>query len=206
MLSFRCVRYIIFIGRLFNSYYQRIYQYRKCIHQFLWILLYILVIDLIALNIDYVLALTGSALPIVIREIWIIVFLITDCVMAIFTTILFFRPICHSRNLIITGDNMIIIRRYGIISALQLFAAVLYELSCLVWICLDFFLTSKDVLKAYGYICNVIQMIDCLLLMICIYFGFARGQTVCTEGYVLSSHIAWMESTFKTEDCYTKDL
>ena len=38
---------------------------------------------------------------------------------------------------------------------------------------------SPITLKVYGDIQNVIQMIDCLLLIICIYFGFARKETVC---------------------------
>lgn len=172
--------YLIFIGRLFNPYYQRMYQYPKWVQYTLWMLLFIIIINMIIFNVDDALAFGGIQFPVSVRSICFLVYLIADFLLSVSTTILFFRPIC--RNCCIRKKNslsdMSVVKKYGFVSTLQLIAALSFQFSYLVADYLFTFNIPKSTTSAYGYVLRVIQMVDCLLLMICIHLGFARKQTV----------------------------
>ena len=75
--------------------------------------------------------------------------------------------------------SMSVVMKYGVISALQLIAAAVYEISFVIRIFAGWYHTKNAAGNSYLDICSIIQMMDCLILMICIYLGFARKQTVC---------------------------
>ena len=73
--------------------------------------------------------------------------------------------------------------KYAIISFLQLIAAVSFELIFLSRFYLEEIGALPNAWNNYVHIRNVVEMSDCLLLIICIYFGFTRKQTVCAFTY-----------------------
>ena len=75
--------YLLFIGRLFNPYYRRIYQHSKCNQYLLWSMLLVSVTVLIEFNVDYALLITGVALPQWIDITALIAYSITDCIISI---------------------------------------------------------------------------------------------------------------------------
>ena len=172
---------MIFVGRLFNRNFRGIYEYPHYIQYFLWILVVLLLISMIALNIEYALLFRGVDVSETIDAVIMTVYLISDWILSTMTTILFFRPICCRKSIFPNSDTVYIsiVNTYGFISVLQLVAAVSFELSCVGQIYFVAINAPFNVLAEFNDICNVIQMLDCLLLMICIYIGFARKQTVC---------------------------
>ena len=167
--------HLIFIGRLSNPHYRRIYQYRSYVLYFQWMLLFVLIMAMIGYNADYILWFAGVDLPDPMNDCTLAIYLVTDSILCISTTILFFRPICRRLNKVAKLHESVV-QKYGIISALQLMAAVSFQMSFISGLYIAQNVKSTDYLHAYYDICDVIQMMDCLLLMICIYFGFARKE------------------------------
>ena len=179
----KLILYLLFIGRLFNPYYIRIYQYRQCIQYLLWMLLIILGIIMILFNILYGFYFVELHIPSM-EVICSAVYTITDCTLSLSTMILFFRPFCYHRcrNTVSSDTGMPIVKQYCVISVLQLISALSYQLVFVAWACVErtkYYSTSVNVKIGYVGFYRVTQMLDCLLLMICIYFGFVRKQTVC---------------------------
>ena len=166
--------YLIFIGRLFNPYYRCIYQYPKWMQYSLQTLLTVMMISVLIGNINNGLHNTS------IERMWCAIYVITDLTISIATTFLFFRPIFFDRtkSSIYSNIDLSVVKRYGIVSVLQLLAAVTFELSFLGRIYGGALHALQGVWSSYLDICSVVQMIDCLLLIICIHRGFARKDTV----------------------------
>lgn len=178
--------YLIFIDRLFNPYYRQIYQYPKITQYFLKILLIILTVVMLEITLDYALLSAGIPYPDSIDIISTAVYLITDFIMSVSTVILFFRPICcryprnsNSVSLNSSDVDMSVVKKYGIISALQLIAAVSYQAMIVFNIYLSVTKAATRVQMGFSDISSLIRMLDGLLVMICIEFGFTRKQTVC---------------------------
>ena len=173
--------YLIFITRLFTPYYHRIYQYGKYIQYSLWTLMFILIVSLIIFNIYICMAIAGIELSEFVEGFILTAYLVTDCILAIYTMVLFLRPLCYPRSThtVYPNADTSIVMKYGIVSGVQLLAAVSSQIAFLIGISLEMTSASDGVLKDYTYICHIIQMVDCLLLMICIYLGFVRKKTVC---------------------------
>ena len=175
--------YLLFVGRLFNRNYRRIYQYSKHIQYFLWTLLVILLIIMVIFDVGLVLEFKGIKEADSIVNIWYAVYGITECTLATVTTVLFFRPLCTPRIRRNSLKNMSVVMKFGIISGVQFIAALCYGMSFLGRIYLQSNPTDPSVWSSYLDICRILQMLDCYLLMICIYIGFARQQhTVCPRG------------------------
>ena len=186
--------YVIFIGRLFNAHYARIYQYPIFIQCVLWMLLIVLALDIVAIYLTAGLLLGGLDYPDTIDYFCGVLYSITDILLSNLCTLLFFRPICwrNARTAQTGTVYMSVAKRYCIISALQLIAAVSYQLTLVGGMYLYARHVSGIVVKEYKDIIHVIQMLDCLLLIICIYAGFARKRVVCLQ-------IIW-ESSFFTHE------
>ena len=141
----------------------------------------VMFIDMMIIVIEFAIELQGIEMRKSIDLTCTAVYAITDCTLAVGTMFLFFRPICDTRfrdpN---TQDNEgSIVIKYGIVSALQCTAAVFYEMAVLGRVYVIMMHASIDVWKGYVDIINIIQMLDCLMLLICLYVGFARKRTVC---------------------------
>lgn len=132
------------------------------------------------LNIIDLLKCTNMMLPEPIETVGIAFFGITDCTLSVITMLLFFRPVCNCRNRvpIPSSSDESVVTKYGILSALQLFAAISYQTSMLLLTYLEIINCSEKVWIIYNNISYTIQTVDSVLLMICIFFGFARKQTV----------------------------
>ena len=173
--------YLTFIGRLFNPHYQRIYQYSQYIQYFLWMLLIVLTICIIEYNIITGLLITDHD-PYLVDGFGNAVYAVTDIVISTATMLLFFRPLCRRSMLDFNLVNTSVLQKYCILSVLQWFAAILFQLSWIGKTIMYSYLRadiSLNVRKEYNDIMRTIQMLDSLLLIICIYFGFSRKQTVC---------------------------
>ena len=180
----KCSLYAIFIGRLFNPHYRNIYPYPINIQYFLWILLIVLVVTMIEFNFHCVLKVGGIERigpPQYIDIVFTAMYGIADCVLSLFCTVLFFQPICSplGKDSVYMKVYMSVVKKYGFISCLQLVAAISFQLSSMARIYLSTIDISQNVWNGYNYIIRVIQMLDCLLLMICIYVGFVLKKTVC---------------------------
>lgn len=170
--------YLLFIFRLFNPHYRRIYQYPKYVQSVLRTLVFVLVTAAIEFNIASAFLIGGFKYPQYIDDICTAVYSISDITISVVTFALFFRPLCQ-RRMISNQNDLFVIKKYGFLSTLQLIAAISYQSSVLGWLWLEATAASTIVFREFNYICSIIQMLDCLLLVICIYFGFARKQTVC---------------------------
>ena len=165
--------YLIFVGRLFNPHYRRLYLYPESVRYSLWMLLFVMTMIMIEFNIAEGLYFADIEYPESISFACNVFYAVIDITISILTMILFFCPMCRRTNVKSNRTDMSVIKKYGILSTLQLVAAVSFQVS--------------TVGAPYGfnpiefwYIAGMIQMLDCLLLVICIYFGFARKPTVCT--------------------------
>jgi len=76
-----------------------------------------------------------------------------------------------------TTSSMSVVLKYGIISSLQTITATSYGISLIVRFLLGWFHTHGHEGNSYLDICSLIQMMDMLITMICIYLGFAKKQT-----------------------------
>ena len=172
--------YLIFIDRLFNHNYRNLYQYPKCIQYFLWTLLIVLLMTMITFDIYSGLTI-GEIIefPLALDIVCAVTYAITDCIMSIISMILFIRPIWSARSETSVSVNIdrTTLKKYAMLSVLQLFIAVSFDLMLL----------SQDISRVINVSINVnreidlfIQMVDCLLLINCIYIGFAPKQTVCS--------------------------
>ena len=68
--------------------------------------------------------------------------------------------------------------KYAVLSALQLVAAVSFQIAFLLTCLLSWTEAPLSIVIVYADILNELSMLDCLLLIICIYSGFARQPTV----------------------------
>ena len=173
--------YLLFIDCLFNPYYRCIYQYPMWIENALYALLVLMIISVAVGNVHNGLQCAGEELPEYIGKAWCAVYVMTDCIISIATMLLFFRPMCCNRKKdpISANVDMSVVKKYRIISTLQLIAAITYEISFLLRIYGGALHAFGGLWSSYLDVCSVVQMLDCLLLMICIYRGFARKETVC---------------------------
>ena len=183
--------YMIFIGHLFNVYYLPLYQSPKWAWYFLWMLLIIMLTTTLILNMGYGLDFargdfTRDDMLDSVEMVCSATYLIADSILSIFSMIMFLRPIYsrHFRNpvspLSPNADKAkAILKKYEAVSVLQLIAALSYQISTITLIVLIFNDAPIGVRTSFNDICNLIMMIDCALLMICIHIGFARIQTVC---------------------------
>ena len=175
--------YQLLIGRLFNRHYRRIYKYSKQIKHLLWMLFVLLIVIMLIFNIGSALQIL-NVLPFSISVYYFVgaVWLVIACIMSIVTVVLSIRPICchRDRELLSQDLDLSILKKYCIISALQLIFSVSY---CILF-ALRVYLKLFDNISAHRWslvvmICGIVQMLDCVLLMRCIYIGFARKKTVC---------------------------
>ena len=176
--------YLIFIDRLFNPHYARIHQYPNSSQYLLWALVIVLVLIVTAWNIAYGVLLTGNQYPDWIDNVCAIAYCITDFLLSVLCMSLFFRPMClysvrNPDSLQITNVYVSVAKRYGYISSLRLIAAVLFDLLLIGSVYLRMIGASERLWREYMSIVDISQTCDCMLLMICIYFGFARKTTVC---------------------------
>ena len=171
--------YLIFIGRLFNPHYQRIYQYSKFIQYILWMMLSVLILIGLEFNVIAVLLMCGITHPYALDTICTIMYAMCDITISSVTMILFFRPLCRGSILNSNDADVSVIKKYGILSALQLVAAISFQISFMGSIYMSAIDAPVRNWAIYNYTIRTIQILDSLLLMICIHFGFARKQTVC---------------------------
>lgn len=106
---------------------------------------------------------------------------IVDTAMAAFSMILFLRPIWSNGfgGTVSSHFDRTTWKMYAVASILQLVAAVLFNMMLLSGKILGMNQVPMTVHVTFDYINRIIQQVDSLLLMICIYFGFARKKTVC---------------------------
>ena len=173
--------YLIFIARLFNPYFSRIYQYPKYIKYCLQMLLFLLVFSLIEFIICLSFKLIKEEYPQYINNLCGLIYGLANTLLSISLLILYIRPLCSQRvkNTESFRIYMSLLMKYGIISTLQLISDVLFQCAFMVNMYLSHIDISETGWKEYNYISNVIQIADCMLLMICIYIGFSRKRTVC---------------------------
>lgn len=169
--------YLLFFGRLFNPHYQRIHQYPRGLQSILLILLLLLVSTMIAFDITDGLVLANVDFSKWIGKIIIVMLAISDCTLAVAIMVLSFCPFSSSA---FQHVDVPVMQIYGIVTILQFIATILFEMSLLGRVCMDFMDVSDAVWIGYSYIYRIVQMTDCFLLMLCVYFGFARQKTVCT--------------------------
>ena len=162
---------------MFDSLYIGIYRYPRYIRYALWILLSVLIILTIIYNVTLGLILFGIGYPRFIDNSIFLVYGITDCALSISLVILFFRPI-WKRNQVSVGNHMSVVRRYAVLSGVQLIVTASFQIVFFVTNLLYLSGASIATVMVYADIRNVLSMLDCLLLIICVYFGFARQATV----------------------------
>lgn len=171
--------YFILIGRLFNHYFAPIHQYPKYIKYLLYYMLICSIINLINGSTCVVLVLTGYDRAAAIFYVSIAVGAITDILLSLFCMVLCFRAI-FSHNAKTRVFYVSVAKRQGFVAALQALVTISAECGYMLWVFLVLNGAALNVLQDYIYISNIVAMLDCMLLIICIYIGFARkSNTVC---------------------------
>ena len=170
--------YLIFVGRLYNPRYRRIYQYSIFVQYVLLALVFITICTMIMFTIMDSLDLGGIEYPSSIAYVFNAIYGITDSILSLTLMILFFRPI-YSRNHVSAVMHKSVVGKYAVLSAVQLIVTISFQVSTLIWYYLHFTKASFVTMKVYLDIRNALQMLDCLLLIICIYCGFIRREAVC---------------------------
>ena len=182
--------YFLFIGRLFNENYGKIYKYPVYIKYFLFIVIFIVIATTIITNVGSVFNFHHQSLNNMII-VWVAIYTVADFILSGCTLILFFRPLwsktalqslgalTQSPSASATGSasGMSVVLKYGIISALQTITAMLYGISLIVRFVFGWFHTTNEEGDSYLDICSLIQMMDMLTTMLAIYLGFAKKQT-----------------------------
>ena len=143
-------------------------------------MLILLIITVSAWNVLLGLLLTGIEYRSSTENMLFAVYGMTDCIMSISLMILFFRPICTKSTLSVDGYTSIV-RKYAVLSALQLVVVA----NVVQWTG-----APRSTVKLYSDIRNVLSMVDCLALIISMYLGFARQETVCTYS-VIEPYNCW---------------
>lgn len=184
--------YLILIGRLFNPHYAQTHQYPNYVLYVLWLLLVVLMASMIIFNIGSAISMAGFAVPtkvpVAVEIFGVVMYGISDIALSSICCLLFFRPLCQNDwkqpiSYPISSKRVLsVARRYGAISALQLVVALVFQMSFFGGYYLKMTVVEwESVWIKYHYIMNVVQISDCMLLMICIYVGFARNikYSVC---------------------------
>ena len=153
--------YVIFIGRLFNPYFQRIYQYPKYIQYLLWMLLSMMVSTVAVTNIEAVLVLEGIEYPPSIDSVCAVVYGLSDFLLSCTTMCLFFKPLYSHRPKHGASPNIYlsIVKKYGRISAVQLVSALSFQILVMGNIYFNMITTLDKSWSAYEYIAHSIQML-----------------------------------------------
>ena len=177
--------YLLFIGHLFDPNYRRIniYRYSKSIQYLFYMLLIVMVITMIVSNMGSALSFTKVGLSEVV-DVYSGMFIVADCIVSISTLVLLSYPICCAQN--VSNQSVLeipsqrsIVMKYCIISAVQLSVSTVWRITFVIRIFTKWFLTDNVAGHSFWHICSFIQMVDCFILILCIYFGFGRRQTVC---------------------------
>lgn len=187
--------YLLFLGRLFNPQYRHIYQYHEYTQYVLRALLIVLAMGMIEFTIGNALYLVGIKDFQSLDTIRMAVYVITDSILSITINILFFRPFCCRRigNSISAEIDRAAVIKYGIISFLQVIASVTYQFSIVVGLYLVLRHVPENTWHSYTYCRDLVQMVDCFLLITCIYCGFARKQTVCLSDEIFCMNSGYSE-------------
>eukprot|EP01084_Bolivina_argentea_P104403 186941_1 len=172
--------YFLFVGRLFNPHYKKIYQYPCYIQYFLFIVMSIIFIATIISNIGAFFNFHQQTIDKMII-IWVACYVLADFVLSGITLMLFFIPLCKTSEsypgAIMESPSMSIVLKYGIISSFQTITATLYGVSLIVRFIFGWFHSTNSESNSYLDVCSLIQILDMLMTMICIYLGFAKKQT-----------------------------
>lgn len=105
--------YLIFIMRLFNPRYRQIYSYSKFIQYFLWMLLFLLMTTMIEFNIYCGAIFGGIKYPQWLDLVCGAVYAITDHIISVVTSILFFRPLCRRNRIYPNGADVSLLKNTG---------------------------------------------------------------------------------------------
>ena len=185
--------YFLFIGRLFNPHYAKIYRYHRFIKVFLFIVMAIVILTTVVTNVGSFFNFKHQNINALII-VWVGIYVFADFILSGFTLVLFFKPLWTRKGLISqqsardnsasgpistvsTTSSMSVVLKYGIISSLQTITATLYGISLIVRFSFHWFHSTDSEGDSYLDICSLIQMMDMLITMICIYLGFAKKQT-----------------------------
>ena len=198
--------YLIFIERLFNPHYRRIYSYPTCFQYTLWMLLVVLFLTMIIDNICDGVLLTNLDYPYAVSNINDAVYAIIDSAISIVTMILFFIPFCRQIRAPVISNNLdvSVIKKYCILSLLQLIAALSFQLAMGARIYMDIVDVPISTVKKFNCIVAVIQILDCLLIIICIYFGFARKKTSRSCVQICKYWCVWVSCHCLIDDEYSE--
>ena len=185
-ISSKLCLYILFIHRLFNKYSAEIYQYSKCTKRSLEIAIIILAIAIILTSIFAIIIdhynnndkVDGLDWSVIIA---VVIYVLADFILSGFTLVLFFAPLWNMAKLKKRNMNkqklVAIIWKYGAISLTQTIISIFYGVSLIVRFVMGWYHTADTIGVSYLDMCVVIQLLDILITMLCIYVGFVRKET-----------------------------
>eukprot|EP00483_Globobulimina_turgida_P010061 UN10080 len=124
------------------------------------------------------------------------------------TLFLFLKPIYNQTN---TNQNRQYLKhkivKYALLSTLAIVSSLIYELSYAIRMFTALYHSDSNKANDYMDVSSCLQVIDCIISMFCIYFGFAQRDVFdkyCTKCHQCFKGIHWniIERRKKTLDQY----
>ena len=172
--------YTLFIGRIYNDYYKMIYSYSNHILYLLLFMIFIVFITLITLNLASILNFQMHHV-FIITIISVLLFTLFDFMLSVCTLFLFIRPLYLYSNDSKQSpqshqhmkDQVI---KYVLLSIIAIISSLIYEISYSIRVFLGIYHSYSNKTNDELDVSSIFQMVDCVISMFCVYFGFVSGK------------------------------
>lgn len=202
--------YTLFIDRIYNDYFKKIYFYSSKILYLLLFMVILVIATLIIFNTFSVLNFQGEYIHLL-GKISVVVFVAMDITFSLCTLFLFIKPIYSQTN---SNQNKQYMKhkivKYALLSTFAIVSSLLYELTYAIRIFTGLYHSDTNASNDYMDISSMLQISDCIVSMFCVYFGFVERNIFdrfckrchsCFQGI----HFGIIQQRKKTIDKYNKE-
>lgn len=166
--------YTLFIDRIYNDFFTKIYLYSTKILYLLLFMVIIVIITLIIFNVFSVLNFELESVNFI-SKISVIVFILMDIIFSGCTLFLFIKPIYSQTS---KDQNKQYMKhkivKYALLSTLAIISSLIYELSYAIRMFTGLYHSDSNTSNDFMDISSMLQISDCVVSMFCVYFGFVE--------------------------------
>ena len=202
--------YTLFIDRIYNDYFRKIYFYSSKILYLLLFMVILVIVTLIIFNTFSALNFQGDSIHLL-GKISVIVFISMDITFSLSTLFLFIKPIYSQTN---SDQNKQYMKhkivKYALLSTFAIMSSLIYEVTYAIRIFTGLYHSDSNASNDYMDISSMLQVMDCVVSMFCVYFGFVERDIfdrfckrchACFQGI----HFGIIQQRKKTIDAYNKE-
>ena len=223
----KCTLYLLFIGRLYTPNFQKIYQYPRRLLYLLWFIVFIIWAMATVVSALFGVYFFSSKNDLnlgSINDINLIyicsigTFVLMDLVLSLITLYLFIKPLFnYYPSIDLRNDSMRNslfpqkikmrqqIKKYCILSCIAILSSTIYAFTAIgrQVFKMNWFISGKLEDDIYSIISNMLLMIDSIIAINCIYFGFVNNRYSWIVHAILSLFCCKCKDN-KYECCYCK--